>query len=167
MLRLAKHSGDSKNTCAAPICSSIRQVGGCAPCCSAAVSAGKALTGQTWAEGKAPFTTVEYGQARELAEAVREGLRHLGPRDMIDVQSFCWAVFSHPRIWFGGVKYDGWNEMLEPCREAGVFATNYATADYNAWCELSQGLSGRRRRPRGAPFLPRNGGRPWSTRTPS
>ena len=79
-------------------------------------------------EDEGMLSTPAYRELRSFAEAVRDGIETLEPADMIDVQGFLWAVFSHSDLWFGGVTYtdeSGAHDMLDRFRERGVYAVGW------------------------------------------
>lgn len=44
----------------------------------------------------------------------------------MDLQGFCWGVFNHAKVWFGGATYDGARSMLPQFLDKGVFAAHFA-----------------------------------------
>jgi hypothetical protein len=88
----------------------------------------KTLTGQTRPESANLMSTEEYMQVRELVSALYDVLaaEDLPPKDMIDVQGFCWSVFSHSKIWFAGSTYGEMKNVLPRFLEREVFAIRYA-----------------------------------------
>ena len=89
----------------------------------------QALAKKAGFEDEGTLTTGGYRDLRAFAEAVSDGIEQLEPVDMIDVQGFLWAVFSHSDLWFGGVRYRDeagrHNDMLGRFRERGVYAVGY------------------------------------------
>ena len=85
----------------------------------------KILTGSA-PEGQGNVMTTEYYRsALDFAKALRDALSALNPRDMIDVQSFCWGVFSRNKIWFGGKSYGGTRDMLPEFISRQVYAIGF------------------------------------------
>jgi len=85
----------------------------------------KVLTGQPFsAEGKLMGTS-DYAMVLNLVEALKDSLDPLGPEDMLDVQGFCWGVFSTAYVWFGGTNYASTQEMLPRFRKKGVYGVGY------------------------------------------
>jgi hypothetical protein len=74
------------------------------------------------------MTGAYYAEAVRFAINLAEGLRELGlnPIDMIDVQGFAWAIFSHNKVWFGGKSYGGTRDMLPEFLRLQVYATGFA-----------------------------------------
>jgi hypothetical protein len=71
------------------------------------------------------MTTEEYQFARSVAIDIRNGLSDLQPKNMIDVQSFCWRVFSLRKIWYGGKTYNGNDDMLQDFLDRNVYAVGF------------------------------------------
>jgi MoxR-like ATPase len=85
----------------------------------------KILTGAV-AEGQGEVMTTDYYRsALDFAMALRDGLGPLNPRDMIDVQGFCWGVYSRNKIWFGGKSYGGTRDMLPEFISRQVYAIGF------------------------------------------
>ena len=89
----------------------------------------QALAKKAGFEDEGLLTTGGYRDLRAFAEAVKDGIEQLEPADMIDVQGFLWAVFSHSDLWFGGVSYRDeaghHNDMLGRFRGSGAYAVGY------------------------------------------
>lgn len=85
----------------------------------------RVATGAAAPAGDGLITTIEYVQARDLASALRQELADLKPRDMIDVQGFCWVLFGVGKIWFGGTSY-GDKDVFPAFVARGVFGIGYA-----------------------------------------
>ena len=91
--------------------------------------ANRNLTGSV-AEGQSPvMTTAYYMSAVEFATGLREQIAELDPRDMIDVQGFCWCAFRQNQIWFGGKTYDRNTDMLPEFIDRQVYAIGFAQRD--------------------------------------
>ena len=87
--------------------------------------ASRTLTGKV-AEGQGEImSSAYYAAAMEFFKALRAEIAELSPRDMIDVQGFCWGVFSHNRIWFGGKSYGGSEDMLPEFVTRQVYAIGF------------------------------------------
>jgi hypothetical protein len=75
------------------------------------------------------LTTTDYLEIRTFAEAVRDKIAALAPRDMIDVQGFMWSTLGHRALWFGGFSYRSdagqTQDMLEIFRARDVYAVGY------------------------------------------
>jgi len=85
----------------------------------------KILTGAA-IEGQGQVMTTEYYRsALDFARTLRDALSALNPRDMIDVQGFCWGVFSRNKIWFGGKSYGGTRDMLPEFISRQVYAIGF------------------------------------------
>jgi hypothetical protein len=67
--------------------------------------------------------------AVEFATALRDQIAELNPRDMIDVQGFCWGVFSRNRSWFGGKSYGGNTDMLPEFIARQIYAIGFGRRD--------------------------------------
>ena len=83
----------------------------------------------TRAEGQGEvMTALYYAEAVEFVAALADALKGLGlhPIDMIDVQGFVWAIFSHSKVWFGGKSYGGTRDMLPEFVRRKVYATGFA-----------------------------------------
>ena len=77
-------------------------------------------------EGQGQVMTTDYYRAAlHFARTLRDGLGELNPRDMIDVQGFCWGVFSQNKIWFGGKSYGGTQDMLPEFISRQVYAIGF------------------------------------------
>jgi len=72
------------------------------------------------------MTTDYYRSALQFMTNLRDALAELNPRDMLDVQGFCWGVFNHKRIWFGGKSYGGTQDMLPEFMARQVYAIGFA-----------------------------------------
>jgi hypothetical protein len=70
--------------------------------------------------------TAYYQAAVEFARELLHVLAPLGPQDMIDIQGFIWAIFSHSRLWFGGKTYGGTKDMLPEFLRRQVYAVHFA-----------------------------------------
>lgn len=66
-----------------------------------------------------------YEGALQFASNLRDALAALNPRDMIDVQGFCWGIFSRNKIWFGGKSYGGTRDMLPEFIARKVYAIGF------------------------------------------
>jgi MoxR-like ATPase len=66
-----------------------------------------------------------YEGAQQFASNLRDALAPLNPRDMIDVQGFCWGIFSRNKIWFGGKSYGGTRDMLPEFIARKVYAIGF------------------------------------------
>lgn len=76
------------------------------------------------------MTNEYYSSAVQFAANLRDALAELNPRDMIDVQGFCWGVFSHDAIWFGGKSYGGGRrDMLPEFMKRQVYAIGFGRRD--------------------------------------
>ena len=75
------------------------------------------------------MTTAYYMSAVEFASELRGQIAELNPRDMIDVQGFCWGSFSRGRVWFGGKSYGGNKNMLPEFVARQVYAIGFARRD--------------------------------------
>jgi MoxR-like ATPase len=71
------------------------------------------------------MTTDYYRSALQFMTNLRHAIAELNPRDMLDVQGFCWGVFSHKRIWFGGKSYGGTQDMLPEFMARQVYAIGF------------------------------------------
>jgi MoxR-like ATPase len=81
-------------------------------------------------KGQGEVMTSDYYQsARQFATSMRDALAELSPRDMIDVQGFCWGVFSRNKIWFGGKSYGGTRDMLPEFMARQVYAVGFGKRD--------------------------------------
>ena len=97
----------------------------------------RVLTGSV-AEGQGNImSTAYYVAAVAFARALRVLIADLGPRDMIDVQGFCWCVYSQRQIWFGGKTYDGHTDMLPEFITRQLYAIGFGRRD-----EIAQIFSG-------------------------
>jgi MoxR-like ATPase len=75
------------------------------------------------------MTADYYRSALQFATNLRGALAELNPRDMIDVQGFCWGVFSRNKIWFGGKSYGGTRDMLPEFMARQVYAVGFGRRD--------------------------------------
>ena len=75
------------------------------------------------------MTSAYYQAVLAFAESLRQQLASLNPRDMIDVQGFCWGVFSHYKIWFGGKTYGGNRDIFPELVARQVYAIGYAARE--------------------------------------
>jgi hypothetical protein len=71
-------------------------------------------------------TTLPYGSS---VRTLRDALAEFNPRDMIDVQGFCWGVFNRNKIWFGGKSYHGTRDMLPEFMARQVYAVGFGRRD--------------------------------------
>src|SRR5262249_25740979 len=91
--------------------------------------ANRVLMGGT-PEGQGEVMTSAYYQAAlQFATNLRDALAELNPRDMIDVQGFCWGIFSRNKIWFGGKSYGGTRDMLPEFMARQVYAIGFGKRD--------------------------------------
>ena len=75
------------------------------------------------------MTSAYYQSALQFATNLRDALAELNPRDMIDVQGFCWGIFSRNKIWFGGKSYGGTRDMLPEFMARQVYAVGFGKRD--------------------------------------
>jgi len=79
------------------------------------------------AEGQGEVMTTDYYlSAVDFAKTLREQIAELNPRDMIDVQGFCFGVFNQSRVWFGGKSYGGSRDMLPEFVARKIYAIGFA-----------------------------------------